>query len=72
MAPAPMMRANRGGSVVASVPINPTSHVVLRKEVGPMQEIIDLIGFILRCVDIILKVLSFFNEKREKSRNHPH
>jgi hypothetical protein len=46
-------------------------HAVQRGEVGPMQEIIELVGVILRTIEVVLKVLAFLKGKVEKSRNHP-
>jgi hypothetical protein len=36
-----------------------------------MQEIIELIGAMLRIVEVILKVLTFLKERSEINRNHP-
>jgi hypothetical protein len=36
-----------------------------------MQEIIELLGVILRTIEVVLKVLAFLKRKVEKNRNHP-
>lgn len=59
-------RRQRGGDVPAN-----RYRTQLRREVGPMQEIIEVIGVILRAADIILKVLVLLKGKAIK-RNHPH
>jgi hypothetical protein len=36
-----------------------------------MQEIIDLIGAMLKIIEVTLKMLTFLKERHETNRNHP-
>jgi hypothetical protein len=45
--------------------------MTVKWRVGPMDELIALVGVILRAVDVAIKVLAFLKGKAEKSRNHP-